>query len=408
MRRITRNIIALLLFVSLLATPIVQAMGESAVIPEITLVQQPVPDNEAIQFLRRVGVGWNLGNTFDAYKSEWNKNADEMTVEKSWCGVYTTQPMIQAIHDAGFTAIRIPVSWHDHITQNGQDYIISEKWLNRVQEVVDWAIALDMYVIVNTHHDEDYIYPTNARLQASLDYLTSVWTQVARRFADYDEHLIFESLNEPRLVGTAYEWNFNKAIVQCQQAAECLNVMNQAFVDTVRATGGNNASRYLMVPGYCASPASVLNEYFRLPTDSADNKIIVSVHAYTPYNFALQALSDGGIKTFDLDKPAQRNEIINFVDSLYKRYTAQGIPVIIGEFGARDKGNLQDRVNFAAYYAAVASSRCLPVFLWDNNAFSGNGENFGMLRRRDCSWPFPDIVKALIQYGGYDRLPPKQ
>ena len=135
----------------------------------------------------------------------------------------------------------------------------------------------------------------------------------------------------------------------------------------------------------------------RLPQDTADNRIIVSVHAYTPYNFALQ---DGGVSSFTPSNQ-QTTEIATFMNSLYKKYTAQGIPVVIGEFGARAKGNnLQDRVNYAAYYIAFASARNIPALWWDNGSFSGNGENFGLLNRRQAAWAYPEIVQALTQYGG--------
>ena len=128
------------------------AQAESAQVPDLDIKRRPIPDNEAMAFLKQVGVGWNLGNTFDAIKGGWNKNADEMTVETSWVGIRTEERMIEALQNAGFTAIRVPASWHDHVDEN---YQISEKWLNRVQEVVDWAYSRGMYVILNIHHDED-------------------------------------------------------------------------------------------------------------------------------------------------------------------------------------------------------------------------------------------------------------
>lgn len=371
-----------------------------ATVPALSLTPKPIPENEAMQFLKRLGVGWNMGNTFDAVKAAWNAHADEMTLEASWCGVYTTEEMIQAVHDAGFSTIRIPVSWHDHVS--GDDFLISERWMARVQEVVDWAIKRGMYVILNIHHDEDEFDLPKAHEALSARYIASVWAQIAARFRDYDEHLIFESMNEPRLMGSSYEWAFDKEAEACLEAADCLNKLNQIFVDTVRASGGENEKRYLMVPGYCAAPENALGDYFALPQDTADNRIIVSVHAYTPYAFALQ---EGGISQFDLSSNAQKSEIAQFMEALYQQYIRQGIPVVIGEFGARNKGdNLQDRVNFTAFYAASASIRNLPVLWWDNNAFTGNGELFGLFRRADCSWPYPKILEALIRYGGYDKM----
>lgn len=376
------------------------ALAESTVtIPEMTIVQKEVPDNEAMEFLKNLGVGWNLGNTFDAIKQGWNKNADEMTLETVWCGVATSEKMFDALKEAGFTAVRIPVSWHDHVS--GPDHEISERWMSRVQEVVDWAMERGFYVILNTHHDEDQFEPSAKHFEESAHYIECVWRQIGERFMDYDEHLILESMNEPRLMNSNYEWWFDANAPECQDAADCLNKLNQLFVDTVRATGGTNASRYLMVPGYDASPENAVRDSFILPADTADNKIIVSVHAYTPYAFALQMPG-----TSEFGAQNQKMDIVNFMNSLYNKYIANGIPVVIGEFGAMEKnGNRQARLDWTAYYVNMASARNLPVLWWDNNAFSGNGELFGLLNRKDCSFPFPELAEVIVRYGGYNKLP---
>ena len=394
MRRLISVLLALML---LAAMPLAAAETADIVVPALTeqhTLTFQVPDNEALRFVSQIKVGWNLGNTFDATRD--GNVGDEMTIEKYWCGVYTTPEMIQALKDQGFNAIRIPVSWHNHVDA---DFNISEKWLSRVQEVVDYAISRDMFVILNIHHDthKDFFYPDSEHFDQSCRYITSIWGQVAERFKDYDDKLIFESINEPRLVGTDVEWNFNTARPECIDAADCLNRLNQAFVDTVRATGGNNATRYLMMPGYSASVAGCSPTHFTLPTDTADNRLIVSVHAYTPYSFALQM---PGTKDFDAEKQGMFNEITSFMNLLYSRFIKQGIPVIIGEFGALSKDNLQDRVDFTAYYVANATARGIPCFWWDNNHFQGSGERFGLLDRKTCTFPYPQIVEALMQYSG--------
>lgn len=377
---------------------------EEVTIPALKIARRPIPDNDAMSFMKKMGVGWNLGNTFDAIKGDWNANADEMTVETSWCGVKTTAEIFDALREAGYSTVRIPVSWHDHVS--GDDYRISERWLARVQQVVDWAMERGFYVILNIHHDEDQFSPAEAHYEQSAQYVSCIWQQLAERFRDYDEHLIFESMNEPRLVGSSNEWYFNKAARECVKAAECLNKLNQLFVDTVRATGGNNVDRYLMLPGYDASPDGALNQYYALPEDTADNRLIVSVHAYTPYAFALQ---EGGKKQFSHQHPSDTQDIVSFMNLLYSRYITNGIPVVIGEFGARNKnGNLQDRVNYTAFYTATASARNIPCILWDNHAFQGNGELFGVLDRRKAEFAYPQIAEAMTLYGGYDKLPDPQ
>ena len=366
--------------------------GGKAEIPALDIERRPVPDNEAMRFLQAMGTGWNLGNTFDATGAV----EDEMTLETYWCGVETTEGMIDLLAKTGFRTLRLPVSWHDHVS--GEDFTISAAWLDRVQQVADWALARGMVVILNTHHDVDpaYYYPDEAHYASSERYITAIWRQLAERFRDYDEHLIFESMNEPRLKDTKHEWWFNQASAECVEAAECINRLNQAFVDTVRESGGANATRYLMVPAYDASPDTASGSFFHLPEDKADNRLIVSVHAYTPYNFALDA---GGVDQFSVSSTRSTGDIDKFMNALYNKYIAQGVPVVIGEYGARLKGmNLQDRVNFAAYYVASATARGIPCCWWDNNAFGGSGENFGLLRRAKENWLFPDIVLAILQY----------
>ena len=370
-------------------------------VPEISYITQyEIPDNEAMDFLKQMGIGWNLGNTFDAYDDSFKGN--DLKMETRWVGVQTTQEMIAAVREAGFTTLRLPVSWHNHVS--GDDFKINEAWLDRVQEVADYALSQGMYVILNTHHDvyTDYYYPNSENAEVSERYIKSIWSQLSARFADYDEHLIFESMNEPRLKETEDEWVFNASKATCKDAANCINRLNQLFVDTVRTSGGHNAERYLMVPGYAASVEGALSELFVLPDDPADNKIIVSVHAYTPYSFALQ---DGGTDVFKLTDIVQTSEINRFMISLYKTYISNGIPVVIGEFGARAKGdNLQSRVDYAAYYAANASARNIPCVWWDNNGHKGNGELFGLLDRKNCEWTHYEIVEALVAYGGYDKI----
>ena len=391
-----------LLMILCLTLPLFSActQAENTVsIPELNIKRREIPDNEAMEFLKKIGVGWNLGNTFDAIKQGWNANADEMTVETSWVGIKTTEAMIEALYQAGFTAIRVPASWHDHVS--GPDHEISEKWLNRVQEVVDWAYNRGMYVILNIHHDESEFLPSSAHYEESAHYIECVWRQLAERFRDYDERLILESMNEPRLLNSPYEWTFNPAVPECLDAADCLNRLNQLFVDTVRASGGGNAGRYLMVPSYCAAPGNAIRDSFVMPADSADNKIIVSTHAYTPYDFAL---NQNGAGTFGTQK--QKMDIVNFMNGLYDKFIVNGIPVVIGEFGAMIKGdNLQDRVDWTAFYVVTASARNMPCFWWDNNVFTGNGERFGLLERKTCTFPQQPIVDAIMRYGGWEKLP---
>lgn len=374
-----------------------------------SIVEVPVwepeefPESEALAFVEDLQLGWNLGNTFDAANCGVS---DEMDYESAWVGIVTTKEMIRTIADAGFKTIRIPVSWHNHVDEN---YQISEAWLNRVQEVVDWALDEELYVILNIHHDneEGFMYPSYELLDQSKKYVQSIWEQLSVRFAEYDERLIFETLNEPRQTGTDHEWWIDAASETGKECVDCVNQINQAAVDTIRSSGqGYNASRYIMVPGYCASADFALTDGFVIPTDSgtAENRILVSVHAYTPYNFALAGENDQ--YSTDLFSVAQKNgtaDIDTFMKRLYDKYTSKGIGVVIGEFGARNKNNnLEARTEFAAYYVARARHYGMTACWWDNNAFGGDGENFGLLRRVKNQILFPQIVEQMVYYSQAD------
>ena len=382
------------------------ALGEGITIPEMDFIrQQPIPDNEAMSFLKKMGVGWNLGNTFDAVKDQWTANKDEMTLETYWQKDKTTEPLFDLIKNAGISTVRMPVSWHDHLDSDGT---ISERWLSRVQEVVDWAMSKDLYVVLDSHHDviPGVYYPSTEYYDASAAFIRGIWSQLADRFKDYDEHLIFEPINEPRQTNTDHEWNFDKRNQDCLEAADCINRLNQLFVDTVRMSGGYNETRYLMIPGYAHAPGPVLDDSFILPEDDADNRLIVTVHTYTPYDFAQNTRSSN--RDFDVHNMGVTQQIAQTMASLYKKYIVNGIPVVVGEYGALNKnGNTQARVNYTAYATVAAAARNIPIVWWDNNSVNGNGENFGIIDRKNITFYFPEIVETMVRFGGYDKILPK-
>ena len=402
-----KKIIAMLCALVMLAavgSGLAEAAEASAIdVPVIEAMKQfDLPDNEALRFMRELKTGWDLGNTFDAYDDQgWFKGA-EPTMETAWHGVKTTRELITAVKEAGFNVVRIPVSWHNHVDA---DYNIDPVWMARVKEVTGWVVEQGMYAIVNVHHDNSlkFFYPDSEHYDQSARYLSAIWRQMAEAFGEFDDHVLLESMNEPRLVNTAVEWTFNPASMECRDAAECINRLNQLFVDTVRTAGGNNATRYLVVPGYAGSPAGVTNDYFRMPEDTADNRIILEVHAYTPYNFALNQ-DAGSYSTFSLSDQNKIQEIAVFMNSLYNRYVANGIPVIIDEYGAMEKkDNLQDRVYWTAYYVCAASARGMTCCWWDNNAFTGKGERFGIIDRKTCEWTYPEIIEAIMANCTFNR-----
>ena len=369
---------------------------EGIVIPDCTKDigrEYEIPESEAMDFVKNIRAGWNLGNTFDA--KDDGPGIPGRDYETYWSGAKTTRGLIQAIHQAGFNLLRIPVSWHNHLMDDR--YTIDPAWLLRVEEVARWALDEGMYVIINIHHDDsmDYLYPDSGHYDQSEMYVTAIWAQVAEKFAEYDERLIFESMNEPRLVGSPYEWNPNTKVPEVLDAVDCINRLNQAFVDTVRASGGKNAERFLMIPGYCGGYGGAYISQFELPDD---DRLIVEVHAYTPYSYALDTTNPDS--SFDLEQDtAKMEEITAFMDNLYERHIEDGVPVIIDEFGAIQKNaaDLQDRVNYAAFYTAQAAARGIPVVWWDNANITGGGERFGLIDRNKLEWVWPDIALALLR-----------
>lgn len=347
------------------------ASEEAAVTEEVAITMNDVSPMDLVKDMK---IGWNLGNTLDSTSSKIGVN-----VEMAWGNPKTTQEMIDAVIDQGFNVIRIPVSWGGQMGA-APAYNVLPAWMDRVQEVVDYAYNRGVYVIVNIHH-EDWHFPSEENKDAAAEQLTALWTAIATRFRDYDEHLIFEGMNEPRKIGTAVEWNGGD-----QEGRDVVNYLDQVFVDAVRATGGNNTIRNLMVPGYAASSSDEALEGIVLPDDE---HLIVSVHAYTPYDFALNT---AGRSTWDNDT----RDIDHLMEKLDELFLSKGVPVIIGEFGAMNKDNEAERVEWAKYYVSKAREYGVPCVWWDNNSFDGDGENFGLFNRRELTFPYPDLLKALI------------
>ena len=264
--------------------------------------------------------------------------------------------------------------------------------MNRVTEVVDYAVDNGLYVIINSHHDCDYYYPTEAHYDDSEEYIEKIWSQVADNFKNYDEHLVFESMNEPRLMNTNKEWWFSENDKDGVESIKCINKLNQVFVDTVRKSGGKNKNRYLMVPSNAASAGNALNKNFEMPKDTVKNHLMVSVHAYSPYDFAMNA---GGYSKWSSSK---ESELKDFMKKLDQKFIKKGYGVVIGEFGATNKNNLQDRVKWAESYTKLAASYGIPCFLWDNGGTGTTGtENFGMIDRKKLKVYYPEILKAMLK-----------
>ncbi|MCM1187712.1 MAG: glycoside hydrolase family 5 protein [bacterium] len=333
----------------------------------------------AVDFVKQIRAGISIGNTLDATDDRLKKVDPPEKFETAWHNPVIREELIEAILEEGFNLIRIPVSWRNHLG-DGPDFAIEKSWLDRVQEVVDYAYRKNAYVILNLHH-EDWNYPYYEKQEEVCAKMRAVWSQIADCFADYDERLIFEAQNEPRKVGTPLEWNGGD-----REGWDVVNASNFAFVETIRGGKGKNPERYLMLPGYAANCTEGIR-HIELPEN--DDRIIVSVHAYEPYEFALQM---PGRVEWNRDTEA----IDRLMEELKTRYTGQGVPVIIGEFGAMEKeGNINDRTEWAEYYVNAAAKIGVPCVWWDNGLFQGKGERFGLFDRYDFSCVYPQIAARL-------------
>ena len=356
-------------------------------------------ERKAIDLVRDMTTGWNLGNTFDALGG-----GKSLASEMSWGQPKTTKAMIDGLAASGIKTIRIPVSWGHHIMDS--NYTIQRAWMERVKEVVDWAIDAGMYVVINIHHDNfernakmpalSGFYPSDENYENSADFVCNVWAQIALAFNNgYDEHLVFEVLNEPRLCGTSEEWWYNASSPKSQKAMNNLNKLTQNILNVIRASGGNNKKRLVAVPSLQASPESALASTFKMPEDydGSKDRLIVSVHMYTPYNFAMES---PGITQYS---DSVKKEFTSMFKKLNDHFIAKGYAVYIGEYGATNKNNLEDRL--AWFHDFIKESRAygMPCFLWDNGVWEVEGndynEHYGYYNRKAQTWYFPEIIKAI-------------
>lgn len=337
----------------------------------------PIKDISSKELVADMKIGWNLGNTMES------TGADGLDAETSWGNPETREDMIKLVKDSGFNVLRVPVTWDKHMDK---DYNVDKKWMARVKEIVDYGIDNGMYVILNTHHEEWY-FPNSENKDEDIKQITALWSQIAEEFKGYDEHLLFEGFNEPRMRNTPSEWTDGTP-----EAQNIINDYEKAFYDAVRKSGGNNAKRHLLITGYAASSMAGSMQAIKLPSNT-DDKLIVSIHAYLPYSFALD--KDG------TDKFSDKSDTVS-IDSLFtnidQNFLSKDIPVIIGEFGAMNKFNDDDRIEWVKYYLKAAKQYGVPCLWWDNGAFFGNGENFGLLNREQpASWRFQEIVDAMME-----------
>ena len=345
----------------------------------------PMRDLTAAEITAEMGTGWNLGNTMDGHSGF-------VPSETCWQPTVTTQKLITAVHDAGFNTMRLPVTWGEMI-DDANGYRISEAWLSRVQDIADYAVSEGMYVIINLHHDGAEqtgwlrIAAEGEALETVKAKYAAVWQQIALRFRDYDEHIIFESMNEvcgddPSRDGYLKDFR-------------TIEMLNQLFVDTVRRTGGNNARRWLSVPARYTNIVNTLNpDYgFTLPTDSA-GKLMLSVHDYD-YSFGIQANMNATL--WNQDKALA---LYKHMEALKAAYVDKGVPVVLGEYGAVNKINDGNR----AYYYEAMNRMCVLCGIipcaWDIGWYDRAQDpdyTFALFDRATGEELFPGVISAIMR-----------
>lgn len=354
------------------------------------------------QITEAMGLGWNLGNQLEA-------SSGGLPSETCWGNPEITKELIDTIKAQGFKTVRIPVSYLDMIG-DGPDYKIDTDWLDRVQEVVDYVVDNDMFAIVNMHGDGYYTVDHSWLLCAEdddkqteiKDKYGKVWTQIADRFKDYDQHLIFESMNE--------EFN-NDYGKPDEKAYDNINAYNQIFVDSVRATGSNNEKRWLLLPGWNTNiEYTAGDDYnFKIPTDNgckADGKrIMISVHYYDPFNFTIDENKTartqwGKYAVKNYDNWGQEDYVDSQMALLNEKFVSQGYPVVIGEFGAQDKTEkFADYNEFRRYWSEylikAAKKNGVICVYWDNG-YNGN-KGFGIIDRNTLEITQPDLIAGMMR-----------
>jgi len=285
----------------------------------------------SLELTNLMGNGINLGNTMEAYgHSSLGVTADVSSYETYWGQPVTTPEMINSMKTAGFDSLRIPVAWTNAMDFESGDYTINEAYLNRVDEIIKYAIDADMYVIVNDHWDGGWWgmfgSATPETRDKAMEMYTSMWTQIADKYKDYSNKLIFESANE-ELGNRLNDVDLcpDSGSLSEDECYEMTNKINQTFVDIIRKSGGNNKDRFLLIAGYNTDITKTCDDRFKMPTDTAKDKLLISVHYYTPSGYCINtSLSSWGTeKNYN-----EQNDLL----SMMKKFTDQGVGVIIGEY----------------------------------------------------------------------------
>jgi endoglucanase len=357
----------------------------------------------ASQIVADMGAGWNLGNQMEA-------NINGTPSETAWGQPAITQALVDKVKAAGFKTIRIPVSYLRHIGA-GPNYTINSSWLNRIQEVVNYAYNRGLYVLINMHGDgyktiggSWLICDSSSQATIKAKY-QKVWQQIAQRFQNYDQRLIMESMNEE------FDGQYGRPTQPCYSN---INSYNQIFVDTVRRAGGNNSSRWLLVPGWNTNIDYTAGNYgFVLPTDqyrspsipSNEKRIMISVHYYAPWDFAGEEngrITQWGRGSTNPSKKSTWGQE-DYLDSQLKMmrdaFVSKGYPVVVGEYGSIDKSSFDSsnnryRADFARAIVATSKKYGAATVYWDNGSTGQYG--FGLFDRRTLAVTQQGIINAIM------------
>ncbi len=331
--------------------------------------------------LTKIRAGWNLGNTLDAMKrgAQPGEYVPPLEAETAWRNPPATRTLFRAVKDAGFDAVRLPVTWTQHIDQDNR---VDPRWMDRVAQIVDWVLDEGMVCFLNVHHDagaHGWLQAADACHAAMGTRFDALWRQIAARFQDAGDKLVFEAFNE--MLDGREHWTETKNA----SAYAAHNRWHQRFVDIVRSGGGNNPNRVLSLQTYSAGASARTLSSFRMPNDRAPGRIILQVHNYDPQGFCwlkAEGLRDAwGTETDRLEIDA----LISDLAAFSQKWEA---PVVIGEFGSENKQNTADRVRHAAYLTKKARAAGIVCFWWDCGYFS-------LFDRHTGKAVQPEIIKAL-------------
>lgn len=346
-------------------------------------------------------IGWNLGNSLESTNDSYAVDVSPRKFATAWGNPEPTEELIDAVKAGGFNTIRIPVTWYQHLIYNSatDTYEISDDWMAYVKKFVDYAYESGMFVILNVHHENwvNVAQFTDTTYNEAAHKLKDIWTRVSTEFKDYDQHLIFEGMNEPRQTGNpnVNEWGSGDAA-----SREYINKLEKVFVETVRGQGSAaNSERLLMLPGYCAS--SDANAVSAIETPSSYGNVALSVHAYLPYFFAMDT-SEYSNHNFPGQSGYGENyeaSIKSFFSQMKSISDSKNVPIVIGEFSASDFENTSSREAWAECYLSNAKAAGIPCVLWDNNVpANGSGEAHGYIYRSTNTW-YPNslsVVKKMM------------